>query len=68
MSPISEVIGPDACQDWMEDSQCGYMPITWLFEVQNYYPTALKGFRGIVFTHGVSGLVGGRAEEKVCPV
>ena len=28
----------------------------WLF---NFYPTALKGCRGIVFTHGVR--VGGRA-------
>ena len=30
----------------------------------NFYPTALKGCRGIVFTHGVR--MGGR-REKVCP-
>ena len=30
----------------------------------NFYPTALKGCRGIVFTHGR--WVGGR-REKVCP-
>ena len=29
------------------------------------YPTALKGYRGIVFTHGV--LMDGRAAGKVCP-
>ena len=35
----------------------------------SFYPTALKGCRGIVFTHGVRmGVrVGGRAQEKVCP-
>ena len=34
-----------------------------------FYPTALKGCRGIVFTHGVHlGVwLGGRAQEKVCP-
>ena len=38
----------------------------------SFYPTALKGCRGIVFTHGVQ--MGGRAScraggrrEKVCP-
>ena len=38
-----------------------------------FYPTALKGYRGIVFTHGV-GWAGGypagfwlRDWEKVCP-
>ena len=33
-----------------------------------FYPTALKGCRGIVFTHGVEmgGRAGGR-REKVCP-
>ena len=30
----------------------------------SFYPTALKGCRGIVFTHGVR--MGGR-REKVCP-
>ena len=39
---------------------------------KSYYPTALKGCRGIVFTHGVrmGGRAGGRAggrQEKVCP-
>ena len=38
-----------------------------------HYPTALKGCRGIVFTHGVrmgghpGGRVGGRAVGKSCP-
>ena len=34
----------------------------------DFYPTALKGCRGIVFTHGVrmGGRVGGR-REIVCP-
>ena len=30
-----------------------------------FYPTALKGCRGIVFTDGVR--MGGRAAGKVCP-
>ena len=30
-----------------------------------FYPTALKGCRGFVFTHGVR--MGGRAAGKVCP-
>ena len=30
-----------------------------------FYPTALKGCRGIVFTHGVR--MGGRRGEIVCP-
>ena len=36
--------------------------------VQDFYPTALKGCQGIVFTHGVrmGGWVGGR-REIVCP-
>ena len=36
--------------------------------VRSFYPTALKGCRGIVFTHGVrmGGRVGGR-REIVCP-
>ena len=40
-------------------------------EKQNFYPTGLKGCRGIVFTQGVR--MGGRAVgwagvgEKVCP-
>ena len=41
-------------------------------ELKPFYPTALKGYRGIVFTHGVR--MGGRAScrvsgrrEKVCP-
>ena len=39
-----------------------------VFCVSNFYPTALKGCRGIVFTHGakVGWWVGGRW-EKVCP-
>ena len=37
-----------------------------------FYPTGLKGCRGIVFTHGVrmggrAGGVGGGRREKVCP-
>ena len=39
------------------------------FQIQNpFYPTALKGCRGIVFTHGVrmGGRPGGR-REIVCP-
>ena len=37
-------------------------------EATFFYPTALKGCRGIVFTHGVrmGAWVGGR-REKVCP-
>ena len=31
----------------------------------SFYPTALKGCRGIVFTHGVR--MGVRAVGKVCP-
>ena len=31
-----------------------------------FYPTALKGCQGIVFTH-VSGRAGGRVAGKVCP-
>ena len=36
--------------------------------IYTFYPTALKGCRGIVFTHGVR--TGGRAvgrREEVCP-
>ena len=33
-------------------------------KLAHFYPTALKGCRGIVFTHGVR--VGGR-RKKVCP-
>ena len=36
----------------------------WFAATDNFYPTALKGCRGIVFTHGVR--VGGRW-KKVCP-
>ena len=42
------------------------------WKLLNFYPTVLKGCRGIVFTHGVR--MGGRAveqvggwREKVCP-
>ena len=38
------------------------------YQKDTFYPTALKGCRGIVFTHGVrmGGWVGGR-REIVCP-
>ena len=37
-------------------------------DIRPFYPTVLKGCRGIDFTHGVrmSGRAGGR-QEKVCP-
>ena len=35
-----------------------------LEDLNDFYPTALKGCRGIVFTHGLQ--MGGR-REKVCP-
>ena len=45
---------------------CGVRASLMLF--YNFYPTALKGCQGIVFTHGVQigGWVG-RRREKVCP-
>ena len=43
-----------------------YSPINkfYSFIIFSFYPTALKGCRGVVFTHGVR--MGGR-REKVCP-
>ena len=42
----------------------GSLLIFFMNILNNVYPTALKGCRGIVFTHGVR--AGGR-REKVCP-
>ena len=38
-------------------------------KLDHFYPTALKGCRGIVFTHGarMGGRSSGRAAGKVCP-
>ena len=36
----------------------------WGYGHVRFYPTALKGCRGIVFTHGVRM---GRRREKICP-
>ena len=46
--------------------------VTGIYMVIFYYPTALKGYRGIVFIHGVwmslrAGGRAGRRREKVCP-
>ena len=47
---------------------CGILPLwKYFFFTLTFYPTALKGCRGIVFTHGVQ--MGGRAgrwREIVC--